>query len=99
MRHRLNTPLTDFLKASNKHVYVLGVRRYLISQHPEAEAKIVAELDAAGLLVTAERPHPRSFAFEDLSALPYLSACIKARVPVVGFFLHYPTVSLCNHCN
>lgn len=75
---------------------VLGVRRYLISQHPQAEAKIVAELDAAGLLVTAERPHPRAFAFEDLSALPYLSACIKARVQ---FCMRHPAVSLCNHCD
>ena len=37
------------------------------------------ELDAAGLLVTAERPHPRTLAVEDLSSLEYLSACIKAR--------------------
>ena len=57
--------------------------RYLISQHPEAEAKIVEELDAAGLLVTAERPHPRTLAVEDLSSLEYLSACIKARAQSV----------------
>lgn len=37
------------------------------------------ELDAAGLLVTAKRPHPRTLAFEDLAGLQYLSACIKAR--------------------
>ena len=53
--------------------------RYLISQHPEAEAKIVEELDEAGLLVTAARPHPRTLVFEDLASLQYLSACIKAR--------------------
>ena len=37
------------------------------------------ELHAAGLLVTAERPHPRTLVFEDLASLQYLSACIKAR--------------------
>ncbi|KAK9819257.1 hypothetical protein WJX81_005098 [Elliptochloris bilobata] len=50
---------------------------YLISQHPEAEARVVSELDAAGLLVTGSCPHPRTLTFDDLGNLPYLSACIK----------------------
>ena len=36
------------------------------------------ELDAAGLLVTAARPRPRTLVFEDLGSLHCLSACIKA---------------------
>jgi len=52
---------------------------YLVSQHPQAEAALAAELDAAGLLVTAARPAPRALTFDDLGALPYLAAVIKAR--------------------
>ncbi len=47
--------------------------RYLLSQHPEVERKLAQELDAAGLLVTPERPKPRSMEFADLANLPYLS--------------------------
>lgn len=55
-------------------------RRYLVSQHPDVEAKIVAELDAAGLLVTAQRPQPRKLTLEDALSpqhLPYLKAVLK----------------------
>ncbi|KAK9803216.1 hypothetical protein WJX73_004613 [Symbiochloris irregularis] len=50
---------------------------YLISQHPEVEAKIVAELDALELLATTERPSPRPLVSADLGKLPYLSCVIK----------------------
>ena len=50
---------------------------YLLSQHPEVEAKIVAELDAAGLLATPSRPEPRKLEWADLSKLVYLQAFIK----------------------
>ncbi len=42
-------------------------------------AKLEAELDAAGLLVTPERPQPRSFTFADISKLHYLDCVIKVR--------------------
>lgn len=54
-----------------------GLIRYLLSQNPKAEARVVAELGAAGLLVTKERPKPRALEYADLSKLPYLSAVIK----------------------
>ena len=50
---------------------------YLLSQHPEVEAKIVAELDAAGLLATPARPEPRRLEWADLNKLVYLQAFIK----------------------
>lgn len=50
---------------------------YLISQHPEVEARIAAELDAAELLVTSARLQPRPADFEDISRLPYLKCVIK----------------------
>jgi cytochrome P450 len=50
---------------------------FTLSQHPEVEAKIVAELDAAGLLATPERPEPRRLEWADLGKLVYLQAFIK----------------------
>lgn len=54
-------------------------RRYLVSQHPEVEAKLAAELDEAGLLVTPERPQPRALAHADLARLTYLNCVLKVR--------------------
>ena len=51
--------------------------RFQLSQHPEAEHKVVAELQALGLLATAEAPVPRLFSSADLSKLPYLTLVIK----------------------
>ena len=42
-------------------------------------AKLEAELDAAGLLVTPERPQARAFTFADISKLRYLDCVIKVR--------------------
>ena len=56
-----------------------GLRRYLISQHPEVEARLAAELDAAGLLVTPGRPQPRPLEHADLGRLTYLSWVCKVR--------------------
>lgn len=50
---------------------------YLLSQHPEVEAKICQELDQHGLLRTAGRPNPRKVTYEDLSKLSYLDMAIK----------------------
>ena len=49
-----------------------------MSQHPEVENNIIAELDSLGLSITAERPHPRKITFADLGKLTYLQATIKA---------------------
>ena len=51
--------------------------RYLISQHPEVEARIVMELRSLDLLATPERPHVRDLEYEDLGKLHYLSCAIK----------------------
>lgn len=50
---------------------------YLVSQHPEVEAKICQELDQLGLLATAGRPKPRQVAYDDLAKLNYLDMAIK----------------------
>ena len=57
--------------------------RYLLSQHPEVEARVVAELDALELLVTPSRPQPRELEWADLGRLTYLQAVIKARQPLI----------------
>ena len=54
------------------------VRRFLVSQHPEVERKIEAELDSLGFLVTSMRKIPQRLEHADLSKLPYLSGVIKA---------------------
>jgi hypothetical protein len=60
---------------------------YLVSQHPEVEAQIVAELDAAELLATPARLQPRRMGYDDIGRLPYLKNCIKEALrmyPPVG---------------
>lgn len=65
--------------------------RYLISQHPEVERKILAELEGLELLKTPQNPRPREMAYADLSKLTYLNAVIKVlqtlprEFPVFGF--------------
>ena len=46
--------------------------RALLAAHPEQQAALVAELDAAGLLASAANPRPRAMAFPDLPRLTYL---------------------------
>jgi hypothetical protein len=52
----------------------------LISQRPNVEAKIVAELGEAGLLATPENPTPRAFELKDMQDLPYLLCVCKVRL-------------------
>ena len=53
--------------------------RFLISQNPEVEAKIVEELRSLGLLATPQQPQPRALEHADLSKLTYLSCAVKVR--------------------
>ncbi|CAL5223031.1 g5486 [Coccomyxa viridis] len=55
---------------------------YLISQHPEVDAKLAAELDEAGLLVTPQRPAPRAMDYADLARLTYLGWVCKEAMRV-----------------
>ena len=50
-----------------------------MSQHPEVEAKILAELGGLELTITPERPHPRKMTYADMNQLTYLQAAIKVR--------------------
>ena len=73
---------------------------YAICQHPEVEARVAAELAAAGLLATPERPQPRSMEHADLARLTYLQCVIK-----VGSFMQFvaclpvahSSARLCSH--
>ena len=60
--------------ATDKRMHVC---RYLISQHPEVEKKILAELEELQLLKTAQNPKAREMTYADLSKLTYLNAVIK----------------------
>ena len=59
---------------------------YLVSQHPEVEAKICAELDQQGLLKSADRPNPRQVTYDDLGKLTYLDMAIKV-------WMRYPSLT------
>ncbi|KAK9807492.1 hypothetical protein WJX72_000759 [[Myrmecia] bisecta] len=50
---------------------------FMISQHPEVEAKVLAELDSLGLLVTTARPSPRAMEYDDIAKLTYTTAATK----------------------
>ena len=60
---------------------IVALCRYLLTQHPVVEAKIVAELDDLDLLVTADRPQPRKLTYGDLNKLVYLQAVVKVTPP------------------
>ena len=56
---------------------------YSLSQHPEVEARLAAELAQHGLLATATQPSPRAIEWDDIPKLTYLQAVIKVwAVPV-----------------
>ena len=53
--------------------------RLMISQHPEVEAKVLAELDALELLTTPARPQPRPMIYDDIARVAYTTCAIKVR--------------------
>ena len=57
---------------------------YLVSQHPEVEAGILAELDSLGLSITPERPKPRPLTYADLGKLTSLQATVKVLPPAAS---------------
>jgi cytochrome P450 len=59
---------------------------YVLSQHPEVEEKVTAELAEAGLLACSGYPNPRPVQWDDLKRLRYLEAVINV--------LHKPLSSL-----
>lgn len=59
----------------------MGWTLYCISQHPEVERRIQAELAEAGLLACEGNPHPRPVQWEDIGKLRYLEAVIKVPLP------------------
>ncbi|KAK9915327.1 hypothetical protein WJX75_007673 [Coccomyxa subellipsoidea] len=66
-----------FIGGTDTTGHTIANTLYLISQHPEVEAKITAELDSLGFLVGPTRPVPKKMEYSDLSKLTYLSAAIK----------------------
>ena len=87
------------------------MRSYLISQHPEVEAKLVAELREHSFLATADQPKPARLQYSDLSQLTYLSwvckvgcrLCHLGMVPVcyqpwhLGLALVQPSMCMAGH--
>jgi len=75
--------------------YSIAWTLYLLAKHPAALAALEKELDGAGLLATPARPHPRPFAFADISRLRYLDAVLKARVLTQTLCLVFATARAC----
>lgn len=70
----------------------------MIATHPEAERRVLAELDALGLLVTPARPQPRQLEYEDVGKLSYLNNCIKASHSAeAGADLCSPALATCDN--
>ena len=62
--------------------------RFCISQHPEVEATLAAELDDNGLLAKRGRPYPRMVSHDDLAKLAYLGRVIKVSMEKANVRLH-----------
>ena len=54
--------------------HILLMRSALLAAHPEVQEEVAAELEAAGLLASRDRPQPRRLTYANLSKLPYLDA-------------------------
>ena len=70
---------TQFTAHIRNNTFLAGAR-YLLTQHPTVEAKLLEELDSLQLLATPSRPHPRRVLPADLGRLPYLQAIIKVLI-------------------
>lgn len=51
--------------------------RFLLSQHPEVQAKVLQELQSLGLAASPKQPQPRQLSYSDLGELAYLQAVVK----------------------
>lgn len=89
-----NAPLTtDQLKAEATTFLIAGFETtahtiawtlFLLAKHPEVEAKLIQELDSLGLVVKPGQSTPdKSLSWEDLSNLPYLTACINESLRII----------------
>lgn len=58
-----------------------GCCRFLLSQHPELEAKVLQELQSLGLAASAKNPVSRQLTYADLGELAYLQAVVKVCYP------------------
>eukprot|EP00884_Botryococcus_braunii_P001267 jgi/Botrbrau1/11140/Bobra.331_1s0009.2 len=75
--------LAGFETMSHALAWVL----YCVSQSPEVEAKLLAELASLGLLASSGNPNPRQVEWDDLPQLIYTDAVIKETLrmyPPVG---------------
>jgi cytochrome P450 len=63
-----------------------------IATAPGVQEQVAAELERAGLLVTPDTPAPRELEWDDLKALPYLTACAKEAMRML------PVVSVMGRC-
>ncbi|CAL8464267.1 g3802 [Coccomyxa elongata] len=50
---------------------------FMITQHPEVEAKVLAELASLGLMATITQPTPRAMEYDDIAKLTYTTNAIK----------------------
>ena len=68
----------EFLSTTAYRLCDLGsCDRYMVSQHPEVEARIVEELRSLNLLASPQQRRVRELQHSDLSRLTYLSCAIK----------------------
>ena len=74
-RERETRADTCLVHAATGHTAAWTV--YSLSQHPEVEARLAAELAQHGLLATATQPTPRPIEWDDIPKLTYLQAVIK----------------------
>ncbi len=51
--------------------------RFMITQHPEVEAKVLAELASLGLMPTVNQPNPRAMEYDDIAKLTFTTNAIK----------------------
>ena len=67
---------------------------YCLATHPEAAARVNAELDAAGLLASPSRPVPRPLQYDDLSKLKFLGG---ARPALRRLYICWVSQIACRH--